>query len=94
MDVVQPFSVNGIIFMDSPSKRDDYRRLLDAYNQKMGEDIYVLDGTTTLNDYVWDLVFQEKEFQKTPDYMKEVCRNATAGVYAEKQETEESDDDE
>ena len=94
MDVVQPFSVNGIIFMDTPSKRDDYRRLLDAYNQKMGDDIYVLDGSTTLNDYVWDLVFQEKEFQKTPDYMKEVCRNATAGVYAEKQETEESDDDE
>ena len=64
-----------------------------AFDKYRDENIIVLDDSTTMNDYVWDQVFEMKEFRDIPDEVKLVCRNATAGEYENIDHTEDEDEE-
>lgn len=94
MDVVQPFTVHGYTVLDLPSRREIYSNCLDAFEKYRDENIIILDDSISLNDFIWDKVFESKEFKNTPKDIQLVCRGATNGDFIKKDNTEDEDEEE
>ena len=94
MDVVQLFPVHGYTVLDLPSKRDLYARCFEAFDKYNAENIVVLDDSISLNDYVWDQVFNQKELKDIPEDVRNICRSATNGDFLKKNLYEDEETDE
>ena len=94
MDVVQPFPVHGYTVLDLPSRRDLYAQCIEAYEKYKGDNIVVLDDSISLNDYIWDQVFDMDQFKDVPMDVRAVCRGATDGQFVSVDHSEDEKDDE
>lgn len=89
IDIPTVFTVRGYHVLDNPSKRGIYEALLKRFEEIFKSLIIISDN---LNDFIWDTIFAEKAFKRTPKEIQKVCRLATLNYFAEERHLQDDDD--